>query len=79
MGMPQVRVWCAIVSSLPAGRNRDDRADARRSSIPNGLKILEQRQSTTWSYLFKTLGFTKLELTLLRRANPRIISMSTTR
>ena len=46
---------------------------ARRSSIPNGLKILEQAAKHDVVVLFKTLGFTKLELTLLRRANPRII------
>src|SRR5437867_6546261 len=46
---------------------------ARRSSIPNRLKILEQAAKHDVVVLFKTLGFTKLELSLLRRANSRII------
>jgi glycosyltransferase involved in cell wall biosynthesis len=45
----------------------------RRSSMIGQLKIIEQARRHDVVLLFKTLGFTPLELRLLRRANPRII------
>jgi len=45
----------------------------RRSSMTSQLKIIQQARRHDVVVLFKTLGFTPLELTLLRRANPRIV------
>lgn len=45
----------------------------RRSNIGNQLKIIEQARRHDVVLLFKTLGFTPLELAVLRRVNPRII------
>jgi len=45
----------------------------RRSSMTSQLKIIQQARRHDVVLLFKTLGFTPLELTLLRRANPRIV------
>ena len=45
----------------------------RRSSMTSQLKIIQQARRHDLVLLFKTLGFTPLELTLLRRANPRIV------
>jgi glycosyltransferase involved in cell wall biosynthesis len=45
----------------------------RRSSMAGQLKIMQEARRHDVVLLFKTLGFTPLELTLLRRANPRII------
>jgi glycosyltransferase involved in cell wall biosynthesis len=45
----------------------------RRSNIASQFKIIEQARSHDVVLLFKTLGFSPLELALLHRANPRII------
>jgi glycosyltransferase involved in cell wall biosynthesis len=45
----------------------------RRSSLGSQLKIIEQARRHDVVVLFKTIGFSPLELTLLRRANPRIV------
>jgi glycosyltransferase involved in cell wall biosynthesis len=45
----------------------------RRSKIGSQLKIIEQARSHDVVVLFKTIGFSSLELRLLRRANPRIV------
>ncbi len=45
----------------------------RRSSMVGQLKIIQQARHHDVVVLFKTLGFTPLELALLHRANPRII------
>jgi glycosyltransferase involved in cell wall biosynthesis len=45
----------------------------RRSSMIGQMKIIDQARRHDVVLLFKTLGFSPLELTLLHRANPRII------
>lgn len=45
----------------------------RRSSMTGQLKIIEQARHHDVVLLFKTLGFSPLELALLHRANPRIV------
>jgi glycosyltransferase involved in cell wall biosynthesis len=45
----------------------------RRSSMAGQLKIIKQARLHDVVLLFKTLGFSPLELALLQRANPRII------
>src|SRR3954451_7045129 len=46
---------------------------ARRSHLPTQRKILQEARRHDVVVLFKTLGFSSLELSLLRRANPHII------
>jgi glycosyltransferase involved in cell wall biosynthesis len=45
----------------------------RRSSMAGQLKIIRQARQHDVVVLFKTLGFSPLELRLLHRANPRIV------
>src|ERR1700730_10403234 len=45
----------------------------RRSDLRGRVKMLQQAPRHDLRELFKTLGFTSLELASLRRANPRII------
>lgn len=45
----------------------------RRSSIADRARVIKQAARHDVVVLFKTLGFSKLELILLQRANPRIV------
>ena len=45
----------------------------RRSKLGSQIKIIQQARRHDVVVLFKTIGFSSLELALLRRANPRIV------
>src|SRR5206468_5432629 len=45
----------------------------RRSNLASQGKILQEARRHDVVVLFKTLGFSSLELSLLRRANPHIV------
>src|ERR1044072_10051437 len=46
---------------------------ARRSSLADGLRVLKEAARNDVGVLLKTIGFNEIELSLLQRANRRIV------